>query len=150
MFSRLQTLLSGLWLGSIFSVGALAAPNLFAVLERAMAGLVAGRLFAAEAQASLVLAMLLFFIERRRVRDARDATVMSAELLLVLGALFCTVLGHFALQPMMEAAKAGQGPWSFGNLHAVSTVLFGLKGLLVLTLCWRLTGRGAPTPAASA
>ena len=41
---------------------------------------------------------------------------------------------------MMEAARAGQGPVSFGTLHAVSGGLFVLKGLLVLALAWRLSG----------
>jgi hypothetical protein len=49
------------------------------------------------------------------------------------------VLGHFALQPMMEAARAGQGRWSFGALHGLSSALFLLKGLLVATLAWRAT-----------
>jgi hypothetical protein len=40
---------------------------------------------------------------------------------------------------MMAAARAGQGAWSFGALHAASSGLFGLKGLLVLALAWRLT-----------
>jgi hypothetical protein len=39
---------------------------------------------------------------------------------------------------MMEAARAGQGAWSFGALHAVSSGFFALKGLLVLALAWRL------------
>jgi hypothetical protein len=65
--------------------------------------------------------------------------VFSANLMLILGTLFCTVAGYFAVQPMMEAARAGQGSVSFGALHAVSSSFFVLKGLLVLTLAWRLT-----------
>ena len=62
--------------------------------------------------------------------------------LLVLGALFLTVFGHFALHPMIEAAKAGQStPLSFGALHGISAVMFWLKGLLVMVLTWRLTGQ---------
>jgi hypothetical protein len=89
--------------------------------------------------------MVLFIIERQRTRHVAAAqpgtSVMSAEVLLTLGALFATVLGHFALRPMMEAAKAGQGSVSFGALHAISSSLFLFKGLLVLALAWRLTGR---------
>jgi len=68
---------------------------------------------------------------------AGEGSVMSVNLLLVLGALFCTVLGYFALQPLMEAARAGQGRFSFGALHGASSVLFVLKGLLLLALVWR-------------
>ena len=62
-------------------------------------------------------------------------------MLLVLGALFCTVLGWFAVQPMMAAARAGQGSFSFAALHGVSTVLYGVKTLLVAVLAWRLAPR---------
>ena len=64
------------------------------------------------------------------------------NLLLVLGALFCTVLGYFALQPMMEAARAGQGRLGFGALHGISSALFALKGVLLLVLVWRGAGKG--------
>ena len=62
-------------------------------------------------------------------------------MLLVLGALFCTIVGYFALQPMMAPARAGQGPLSFGALHGMSSALFALKAVLVGTLAWRLGPR---------
>lgn len=142
--SRLQQLLAAVWVGVLLAVGGIAAPSLFAVLDRTLAGLAAGRIFAIEAYVSLVLAMALFFIERQRTRQAAlqaGQSVMSAELMLVMGALFATVLGHFALSPMIVAAKAGQGSLSFGTLHAMSSSLFLFKGVLVLALAWRLTGR---------
>lgn len=144
MIDRLQIVLAGLWAGLLLTLGAIAAPSAFAVLERGPAGLVAGRMFTAEAHVSVLLAVVLFFFERRRARQRALQTgdsIMSPPLLLVLAALFVTVLGHFALQPMIEAAKAGQGRWSFGVLHAWSSALFALKGVVVLSLFWRLTGR---------
>jgi hypothetical protein len=63
--------------------------------------------------------------------------VLSYELLLLLGTVFCTVAGYHAVQPLMEAARAGQGRWSFGALHAISSAFFALKGLLVVALAWR-------------
>ncbi|MDI1259184.1 DUF4149 domain-containing protein [Aquabacterium sp.] len=143
--SRLQPLLAAVWVGILLAVGGIAAPNLFAVLDRSMAGVAAGRIFATEAYVSLVLAIALFFIERQRTRQSAlqaGQSVMSAELMLVMGAMFATVLGHFALSPMIVAAKAGQGgSLSFGTLHAMSSSLFLFKGVLVLALAWRLTGR---------
>lgn len=142
--SRLQQLLAAVWAGILLAVGGIAAPSLFAVLDRSVAGLAAGRIFATEAYVSLGLAMALFLIERQRTRQAAlqaGQSVMSAELMLVMGALFATVLGHFALNPMIVAAKAGQGSLSFGTLHAMSSSLFLFKGVLVLALAWRLTGR---------
>jgi len=65
--------------------------------------------------------------------------VFGLNLVLLLGTLFCTIAGYFAVQPMVAAARAGQGTLSFGTLHAVSASLFALKGLLVLALAWRLS-----------
>lgn len=143
MLSRFRTVLAALWLGLVMTLAAVAAPVLFAGLERADAGRLAGNLFRIEAYAALGLAAALFLIERRLASlrmQAGQGSMLSVNLLLVLGALFCTVLGYFALQPMMEAARAGQGRLSFGALHGISSVLFALKGLLLLVLVWRGAG----------
>ncbi|WP_310462037.1 DUF4149 domain-containing protein [Sphaerotilus sp.] len=143
MLSRFRTVLAALWLGLVATLAAVAAPVLFAGLERVDAGRLAGNMFRIEAYAALGLAVALFLIERRlaasRMR-ARQGSVLSVNLLLVLGALFCTVLGYFALQPMIEAARAGQARLSFGALHGISSVMFALKGLLLLALVWRGAG----------
>ena len=138
---RLRRLLPAVWLGLMLALGAVAAPSLFALLERPSAGRVAGRLFAIEAQLSLLLCVVLGLIERARaarLTQGPNGSRFSGELMLILGALFCTVLGHHALQPMLEAARAGQGAWSFATLHAIATGLFGLKALLVAALAWRV------------
>ena len=136
---RARALIAGLWAGVLLCVAGIATPAPFATLATVDAGRVVARVLASEAYLSLAVAIVLFLLERRRVRDGGSA--MTAEVMLVLGALFCTVAGYFALQPMMAAARAGQGSWSFGTLHAVSTVFFGVKGLLVLVLAWRCTAR---------
>ncbi|MEN9452164.1 MAG: hypothetical protein RLZZ369_1223, partial [Pseudomonadota bacterium] len=89
-------------------------------------------------------AIVLFIIERQRVRQAaeqdQNGSAMSANLLLVLTALFLTVFGQFALHPMIEAAKAGEPTrLSFGALHGISASLYWLKAVLLLVLSWRLT-----------
>jgi hypothetical protein len=137
---RARRLLPAVWLGALLAIALIAAPSLFALLERAAAGRVAARLFALEAQASLVICVALGLIERRRASlraAAGHGPRVSAELLLVLAALFCTIFGQFALQPMMAAARTGEGRWSFGALHAASTGFYGLKVLLVAVLAWR-------------
>ena len=109
---RFAGVIAGLWAGILLCIGAIAAPSAFATLASADAGRAVARMFMHE-----------------------------ANLVLLLGTLFCTVAGYFALQPMLAAARAGQGTVSFMALHAVSSGLFALKGLLVLALAWRL---GAP------
>ena len=139
---RLCLLLAALWAGVLLAIGALAAPAAFAVAPTDVAGRIAGRLFRQEAYAALALSMLLFMMLRRVARDRAErglGSVFSGEMLLALAALFMTVAGYFALQPLMEAARAGQGRWSFGALHGASAIAFGLKGLVVLGLAWRLS-----------
>ena len=97
--------LPGLWAGWLLCVALLATPAPFALLAPAEAGRIVGRMLAQEAYTSLAL-----------------------------GALFCTVAGYFAVQPMMAAARAGSGPLSFGQLHAVSATFYALKLLLVVAL----------------
>ena len=145
---RFQSWLAALWTGLIVAVGGLAAPSLFMVLDRQLAGVAAGRIFTLEAKVSLGVAMLLFAIERRRVRDLAESgvttTVMTGNLLLILGALFLTIFGEFALHPMIEAAKAGQPTaLSFGALHGMSASLFWLRAVVVGSLAWRLTANQA-------
>lgn len=133
----------------MLAVGGLAAPSLFMVLERELAGKAAGRIFTLEAKVSLAFAIVLFMIERRRVRDLAEAgktsTVMTGNLLIILGALFLAIFGEFVLHPMIEAVKAGQAAkLSFGALHGISSALYWLRAVLVGCLAWRLTANLKP------
>jgi hypothetical protein len=103
-----------------------------------------GRMFAQEAYLSLALGVVLLLLVRSKARvDAAAGTgsLFSTDLMLVLGTLFCTVAGYFAVQPMLEAARAGQGSVSFGALHAVSAGFYALKTLLIAVLAWRGAAR---------
>jgi hypothetical protein len=142
MLARIAKLLAALWLGLVLTLGAVVAPMAFQLLERTQAGQFAGACFRLEAQLSLGLAMVLFMLHRKLAQQQAEAGLgsrVSTDLLLVLAALFCTVLGYFALQPMMEAARAGQGMYSFGTLHGASSLMFLLKGGVLLALVWRGT-----------
>ena len=147
MVERLRRLIPGLWAGLLLCIAAIAAPAVFAALVRAddgrALGQILGRIFVVEAWVSLLLAMLLLAIERGRARNrngASEGSVLSAEMLLVLGTVFCTVAGYFAIQPLMPAARTGQGVFSFGQLHVISSAFFGLKFVLLVVLAWRAVG----------
>src|SRR5262245_1738303 len=123
----------------LLCVALIAAPAPFASLTPSDAGRVVARVFAQEAWISLCVALLLLFIERRRARATAEqgrGSVLSGEMLLIFGTVFCTVAGYFGLQPMLPAARAGEGPFTFGQLHAASAALFALKAGLVLALAW--------------
>jgi hypothetical protein len=144
LVNRLAALLAGLWAGVLLCIGGLAAPAAFAGAATEVAGRIAGRMFAIEAHLGIGVGVALVLLLRHRSRikaGQGEGSLFSTELMLVLAALFCTVMGYFGLQPMMAAARAGQGSLSFGALHGLSAGFFGLKGLLVLGLAWRLTRR---------
>jgi len=147
LFRRLSALsqrtgafLAGLWAGALLCIAFIATPAPFATLASVDAGRVVGRIFAQEATLSLALAVVMFLLVRAQSRSAAGS-VLGTDVLLVFGTLFCTVAGYFALQPMLQAARAGQGAYSFAALHAASMGFFALKALLVLVLAWRLGRR---------
>ena len=142
---RWRLLLPGLWAGWLLCVALLATPAPFALLTQAEAGRIAGRMLAQEAYTSLALGIVLLVLERwvaRRDAAAGQGSQFTAGMILALGAVFCTVAGYFALLPMMAAARAGQGPLSFGQLHMISAAFYGAKVLLVAALAWRAAGPG--------
>ena len=124
-------------------------------MPRADAGRVAGRLFALDATIGVCAgALLLLLAVQLARRDAEHgASRFSAEMMLVLGALFCIVAGYYALQPAMEAAARGEPGPSFALLHGVASAFFAAKFALVALLAWRLTAarrEPAPHPTAAA
>ena len=62
--SRWAAGLAAGWAGGLLCIAALAAPAAFAVLPKLDAGRVVGRLFAQEANVSLALSLLLFFVAK--------------------------------------------------------------------------------------
>lgn len=138
VIARLRQLVPALWVGLLLCLALIAAPAAFATLAPADAGRLVARLFAQEAYVSLAAALLFVMLDRRR-----GGAAIGADLWLALGALFCTVAGYFVLQPMMAQARAGQGAWSFGQLHALSLAFYAIKALLVCALAWRATARSS-------
>jgi hypothetical protein len=124
------------WAGVLLCIAFLATPAPFATLASADAGRVVGHMFAREAPLSLLLAVVVLMLERRRTLAQPDGDVASpftAPVMLSLLTLACTVVGYYALQPLMAQARLGQGALSFGQLHAISLGLFGVK---MLAVCW--------------
>jgi hypothetical protein len=147
----LRRLLPGLWAGLLLTVALVATPAPFALLPPAEAGRVAARVLANEAYASLVFGLLLLVLERaaaRRASEADTGSQFSLGMALALGALFCTVAGYFAVQPMMAAARVGQGVLGFGALHAISAGFYLVKLVLVGALAVRAARGLRPAPCA--
>jgi len=138
LLQRLRRLLPGLWAGWLLCVALLATPAAFATLLPSDAGRAVARMLAQEAGSALFLGVIVLLLERVAARRS-GGPQFSLDMGLALGAIVCTVAGYYAVQPMMAAARTGQGALSFGQLHAVSAVFYLVKLALVLTLAWRVT-----------
>jgi hypothetical protein len=136
---KVRLLVAALWAGSLWAVGYLVAPTLFATLsDRVLAGVIAGSLFHAMAMLSLGcgLAMLLLLWRGTPGWDGkRRRTVLAIIVVMVM----CTVASHFGLQPMMAELKAAAAPGGvmdaaaksrFGMLHGVSSVIYLVQSIL--------------------
>ncbi|MBJ7312994.1 DUF4149 domain-containing protein [Rugamonas sp. CCM 8940] len=138
LLARARLLLATLWAGSLWTVGYLAAPTLFATLsDRVLAGTIAASLFRVEALLSLACgaALLLLLWLGKDFSAARRRTL----LLIVLAMLACTLASHFGLQPLMAELRAAAGPAGvmesaakgrFGMLHGISSCIFLVQSLL--------------------
>lgn len=147
-----RTLLVTLWAGSLWTVGYLVAPVLFATLpDRTLAGSIAGSLFRAEAWLSLVCGILLLAIFRADTHLPSRKTCTR----IVIGMLLCVLVGYFALQPFMaelRAAAANNGGVMdeilrarFRTLHGIASGIYFLQSLLAVALVIKTTQLHRPT-----
>lgn len=136
---RARILIMTLWAGSLWTVGYLVAPTLFATLtDRVLAGTVAASLFQVEAVLSIACALALLALLRWHSTELEVARRRSLSVL-ALAILSCTVVIYFGLTPIMAGLRAAAGPMGvlesaartqFGILHGVSSALYLLQSVL--------------------
>jgi hypothetical protein len=135
--TRVRLLIATLWVGSLWTVGYVVAPVLFATLaDRVLAGTIAGSLFRVEAWLSLACG--LTFIGLNLAAFKNDPG-FKTSLYLALGMLLCTLVGYFGVQPFMAELRAAAGPMGvmesaartqFGVLHGISSGIYLIQSLL--------------------
>jgi hypothetical protein len=136
-------LLLALMAGSLWITGYVVAPTLFVMLERTLAGEVAGQLFTWVAWIVIGSSGALLAIERGLLRDGRPWVAMG-----ILAVLAIAVAGHFGIRPQIAALKAAQHAGlvpaeeyraAFGRWHALSSTIFLVQSLLAaaLVVTWR-------------
>lgn len=140
---RVRVLTAALWAGSLWTVGYLVAPLLFATLpDRTTAGNTAASVFLVEAWLSVFCAVVLIVTEMSTAKG-RNAPERKRLLWLVLGMLGCTAVGYFGLHPFMAALRNAGGAGAamdagasarFAVLHGISSVLYLIQSLLAVAL----------------
>ncbi|MCG1054030.1 DUF4149 domain-containing protein [Mycetohabitans sp. B5] len=144
---RLFRLLAMLWVGSLVSTGYLAAPTLFASLDRVSAGTVAASLFHTQAVIGVVAGIVLLGFAHAFVK--RGDRAYRAARWVIIAMLVCVLVGYFALQPFMNELRVaaqqagtdvGDSAYAarFGALHFASSAIYLVQSLLGLVLVWRL------------
>lgn len=145
--ARVRLLIVTLWVGSLWTIGYVVAPTLFATLpDRMLAGTIVGKLFRVEAWLSVACAILLIFLIRFTSSEEKPK-VRKHMSWLALGMLACTLIGYFGLQPFMSALREAAGPGGvmepgartqFGILHGMSSAFYLIQSLLGGALVWKL------------
>jgi hypothetical protein len=149
LLQRLFLLIAGVWVGSLFTVGYLVVPTIFANLQdRQVAGMIAAAIFQAEAYLSVLVCVALLLLAntliKRKVENYRNTRWVILVLLLI-SAMTC-----FGFIPYMNALRqealllgipvmASPSASLFGRLHGISSGLFLIQSLLGLWMVWRLT-----------
>jgi hypothetical protein len=149
LFQRFFLLIAGVWVGSLFTVGYLVVPTIFANLQdRQVAGMIAAAIFQAQAYVSVLVCVALLLLAnaliKRKVETYRNTRWVILVLLLI-SALTC-----FGLIPYMDALRqealllgvpvmASPSASLFGRLHGISSGLYLIQSLLGLWMVWRLS-----------
>jgi hypothetical protein len=144
--ARIRLPVTTLWIGSLWTIGYVVAPTLFATLpDRVLAGTIAGSLFRVEAWLSVACAVVLLLLPSAQGDDAERQSGKRVRLL-VLAMLACTLVGYFGLQPFMAALREGAGAGGvmdadarmrFGILHGIASAIYLVQSLLGLALLAR-------------
>lgn len=140
---RLLLLVLVIWVGSLWTIGYIVAPTLFATLsDRTLAGAIAGRLFRIEAWVSMACALTMFWL---LLRQKAMQPNFRACVILTGAMLACTLIGYFGLQPVMAALREGPdglvseaARTRFGLLHGASSAIYLLQSVLGAALIFKI------------
>ncbi len=145
---RILTVLAGLWVGGLITVGYIVTPMLFTTLgDRQVAGLVAGNIFRAEAYLSIAISLILMIAANFLISKGENAYRVIRWILLAM--LACAIGAGLVLVPWMSSLRdqanasnisvmASSSATLFSRLHGISSILFVMQSLLGIALLWRL------------
>ena len=132
-----------LWIGGLWAIGYIVAPTLFYSLpDRALAGMLAGKLFTLMAYVGIGCATYLLLF--RLVRFG-GACFRHGVFWIVLAMLVLTLAGEFGVQPILAGLKDQALPTGvmesvfrdrFVAWHGIASVLYLILSVLGVALVW--------------
>lgn len=132
-----------LWIGGLWAIGYIAAPTLFYSLpDRALAGMLAGKLFTLIAYVGIGCAVYLLLYRLVRFGGAcfRHGAFWIVLVLLLLG-----LTGEYGVQPILAGLKHQALPKEvmesvlrgrFATWHGVASILYLIQSVLGVLLVW--------------
>jgi hypothetical protein len=136
--SRLTLFAAALWWGSLSAIGFMAVPLLFRNAPSvSVAGLLAGKLFQAQAWLSLVCGIVVLM----GARDDEGTATMGwagGAVAFVLGGMLCALLQEFAVAPRIIARQ------NLAFWHTFGTALFAAQWICAAALLWKTTTPARP------
>lgn len=133
----LQSVTATLWVGGLWAIGFIVAPVLFVTLpDRALAGLLAGKLFSLIAWTGMACALLLIIC---RWANHRLAVFRDPVLWIVVAMLALVLAGEFGVQPLLADLRTRSLPLpvmesaqhdNFAYWHRVAGFLYAASCLL--------------------
>jgi len=134
MYQISEKILLTIWVGGMWAIGYIVTPVLFQMLDKPVAGNVAGQLFTVISYIGVFSATAL--IMSTVVKQGFNSR--HWQLLTLIGMLVLVIIGQFVLQPMMAELKAvgisDINKAEFGRLHGIASVLFLINSLAGLAL----------------
>lgn len=142
---KLALLVVTFWVGSLWAIGALAAPTLFKVIPTSyLAGLVAGKMFTLVAYVGMASAAYLL---AHNIARYGIGAFKQGVFWIVTAMLLITLLGHFGIQPIIAEIKSQaalpadmmQGVFAdrFRTWHGIASIAYLLECVLGIALVLR-------------
>jgi Domain of unknown function (DUF4149) len=139
--AKLSLIIITLWVGALWAIGYIAAPTMFYALEdRQMAGMLAGKMFTVVAYIGMVSA---FYLLIQRVSAYGTQALKQGFFWAVFVMLLLTLAGHFGIQPILASLKSQAMPADvmqtvfadrFRTWHGVASIGYMIQSLLGLVL----------------
>ncbi|WLI90635.1 DUF4149 domain-containing protein [Massilia sp. R2A-15] len=137
--SRARLLVASLWAGSLWTIGYVVAPTLFATLhDNVLVGTIVGSLLRTEFMLTIPCAGLLqVLLKLSPPENKRTINVLIGAMMLCGAAIF------LGFQPMMaqvkaQAGAAGLAETNFGLLHGLSQLVYLVESVLAGVLLVKL------------